>query len=103
MAVAHAKEAPVPPSRKSELPIPEELDRVILDCLAKNPDDRPQSAVDLSRRLTQCQSERPWSDQLARDWWDKHLPRAKPPAEMAEHTSAQRLPETALDSFSPRS
>jgi serine/threonine-protein kinase len=84
MAVAHAKEPPVPPSRRSELPIPEELDRIILDCLAKSPNDRPQSSADLSWRLTQCRFERPWSDQMARKWWDMHLPKGDPTNELAE-------------------
>ena len=74
MAVAHAKEEPIPPSRKSELPIPRELDRIILDCLAKDPADRPPSAAQLSRQLAQCRIERPWTDHLARQWWDVHLP-----------------------------
>jgi serine/threonine-protein kinase len=75
MAVAHAKEIPVPPSRKSELPVPEALDRIVLDCLAKDPSDRPASAVDLSLRLSACEVAHPWTDPLAREWWDMHLPR----------------------------
>jgi hypothetical protein len=51
--------------------------------MAKNPDDRPQSAVDLSRRLTECQFERPWCDQLALEWWDLHFSEVEPPTESA--------------------
>ncbi len=75
MAVAHAKEVPTPPSVRSEIPIPEELDRLILDCLAKDPDDRPQSAADLSLRLSRCETEGRWTDPQARQWWDMHLPK----------------------------
>ncbi len=78
MAVAHAKEDPIPPSRKSELRIPKELDQIILDCLAKNPDDRPQNTMELAMRLDQCPCENPWTDLLARQWWDTHLPQVKP-------------------------
>jgi serine/threonine-protein kinase len=103
MAVAHAKEAPVPPSLKSELLIPEELDRIILDCLAKDPDDRPQSAVDLSMRLAQCESERPWTDHLARQWWDMHLPKTERATALAGRTVAHRLPHLASADSAPRS
>jgi serine/threonine protein kinase len=77
MAVAHAKEEPVPPSRKSELEIPEELDRIVLDCLAKDPADRPRSAVELSERLLRCRCDKPWTDQVSRQWWDAHLRRGQ--------------------------
>ena len=47
MAVAHVSDPPEPPSRRSEIPIPASLERVVMACLAKNPDDRPQSAAEL--------------------------------------------------------
>jgi serine/threonine-protein kinase len=74
MAVAHAREQPAPPSTRSELEIPEDLDRIILDCLAKSPDDRLQGSTELAARLAGCQCLEPWSEQKAADWWDIHLP-----------------------------
>jgi serine/threonine-protein kinase len=74
MAVAHAKEEPIPPSTRSELEIPAELDQIILDCLAKNPEDRPQSAADLAARLVDCPCPDPWTAQEAASWWETHLP-----------------------------
>jgi hypothetical protein len=74
MAVAHAKQEPVPPSKHSELQIPSDLDRIIMDCLAKNPADRPPSAADLAARLDECDCGEAWSDKFARSWWDTHLP-----------------------------
>ena len=47
----HANTAPVPPSQRSEFEIPPALDNVILACLAKYPEDRPQTAAEVSRRL----------------------------------------------------
>ena len=47
----HANAPPIPPSQRSEMEIPPELDSIILACLAKHPEDRPQTAGELSRRL----------------------------------------------------
>src|SRR5688572_23029633 len=44
MLLQHVNAKPVPPSQRSELPIPKELDDLILACLEKDPNLRPQSA-----------------------------------------------------------
>ena len=51
MAAAHAVTPPSPPSCASARPIPAGLDRCVLDCLAKDPSERPQSARELADRL----------------------------------------------------
>jgi len=70
----HAEKTPSPPSERSELEIPEELDRVILMCLEKDPDRRPSTADDLSRLLGNCPIKRPWGEEQARQWWGTHQP-----------------------------
>jgi serine/threonine-protein kinase len=70
----HAHTPPTAPSARSELPIPPELDAVILSCLAKNPADRPGSAAELSQRLAAIALARPWNDDRAREWWNAHQP-----------------------------
>jgi serine/threonine-protein kinase len=47
MTLKHVQAVPDPPSQRTELPIPPDLDRIILRCLEKNPSDRPSSARDL--------------------------------------------------------
>jgi len=66
--------APVPPSRRTELDVPPELDALVLACLAKDREERPASAEDLARRLSQCPIRQPWTAERARTWWDRHLP-----------------------------
>ena len=44
MALKHVQTPPDPPSRRTELPIPADLDRLVMRCLAKKPDDRPSGA-----------------------------------------------------------
>jgi hypothetical protein len=51
MAVAHVTSAPLPPSQRTEQVIPPSLDRLVLSCLAKRPEDRPGSARALLRML----------------------------------------------------
>jgi serine/threonine-protein kinase len=70
----HAHTIPTPPSERTELPVPPDLDRVVMACLAKDPADRPQSARDLSRRLGEVRGLEPWSEEQAREWWITHEP-----------------------------
>jgi len=72
--VQHVQSIPVPPSEKTELEIPEPLEKIILACLEKNPDDRPQSAADLDKLLQTCPIEKQWNNEKAATWWDLHLP-----------------------------
>jgi serine/threonine-protein kinase len=72
-ALAHVSEPPVAASVRSEIPIPPDLDALILDCLAKDPANRPESADVVSARLAAvaCPS---WTPQDARKWWALHGP-----------------------------
>lgn len=69
----HVHTPPRPPSERSELPIPAALDLLVLSCLAKDPAERPQSARELSRRLSQIDVGG-WTEERAREWWAKHQP-----------------------------
>jgi serine/threonine protein kinase len=74
MMFQHANTAPVPPSQRSELEIPPELDSVILACLAKEPDERPRDASELSRLLAGALPRESWNEERAHRWWDRHHP-----------------------------
>jgi eukaryotic-like serine/threonine-protein kinase len=74
MLLAHVQEPPVPPSQRSELDIPPDVERVVLSCLEKSPDRRPQTAIDLSALLSECRVSKPWTANDAESWWRTHAP-----------------------------
>jgi serine/threonine-protein kinase len=72
----HTSTAPVPPSRRVSTPVPADLEAVLLDCLAKEPDARPESARVLEKRLAATSSAAGWSVADADTWWERHAPGA---------------------------
>ena len=73
LLLAHANTPPRPPSARTELPIPPDLEALVLACLAKDRDHRPSSARDLLRRLDAVPIQQPWTEERAREWWHAHL------------------------------
>lgn len=71
----HIQEPPVPPSQRTELPVPAELDALVLSCLAKVPADRPADANVLRDRLAELQLTQRWTRDRAQRWWATHRPR----------------------------
>ena len=51
-----------------------EIDRLVLACLDKNPDRRPQNAEELFHMAYACRSCDGWNQTLAAEWWKTHLP-----------------------------
>jgi eukaryotic-like serine/threonine-protein kinase len=66
--VAHARDPVVPPSRVRH-GIPEDLERVVLRCLAKDPAERFQDAESLDRALGECACAEDWDEERATRWW----------------------------------
>ncbi|MCP4406526.1 MAG: serine/threonine protein kinase [Gammaproteobacteria bacterium] len=61
------------PSLLVEHEVPQQLDQLVMDCLAKDPDDRPQGMGDVKQRLNDIESQLiPWNQEDARGWWDVH-------------------------------
>jgi hypothetical protein len=71
----HHVHTPAPrPSTRSELPIPAQLEDLIMECLEKTPARRPISAEAVSIRLRGLPLEHPWSLERAERWWAAHRP-----------------------------
>jgi eukaryotic-like serine/threonine-protein kinase len=73
MFLQHVQAPPVPPSERTEMPIPRELDQIVLACLEKDPRRRPQNAEELLRMLRRCRFGAAWDHETARGWWQTHL------------------------------
>ncbi len=74
MALAHIEQKPEPPSQRAELPIPPSLERIVLSCLEKKREDRPQTAPELDALLAACADVPEWTQADARRWWLLHRP-----------------------------
>lgn len=70
----HVQEVPDAPSSRAEQHIPETLDRLVLSCLEKEPQRRPQSVDELAQMLEACDVAEPWTEDRARRWWETHVP-----------------------------
>jgi serine/threonine protein kinase len=110
MLVMHAHQRPVPPSKRVGISVPQELEGLILQCLAKNPDKRPQSARELGDRLRDLGLQYSWSRGRREEWWrdqaatakdERHVhskrppPKAPAPAPAAAPATASPVPAGA--------
>jgi hypothetical protein len=48
-----------------------ELETLVRACLAKKPEERPQSALELRQKLSACRVA-PWDEESAQRWWFEH-------------------------------
>jgi serine/threonine-protein kinase len=71
-ALAHVNDQAAPPSARSPFQIPARLEALILQCLAKDPAERPVSAADLANRLAGTVPQNAWTADAAHAWWDQH-------------------------------
>jgi serine/threonine-protein kinase len=65
----HLQTEPEAPSKRLGRALPEKLEAVILGCLSKDPDQRPESAKALAGALGACDDVVPWDEVEAQAWW----------------------------------
>jgi serine/threonine-protein kinase len=68
----HLHSVPDRPSTRLGAPVSSDLETLLLDCLAKRPDDRPASAHVLRDRLRACAAAGRWTNARAAQWWADH-------------------------------
>jgi eukaryotic-like serine/threonine-protein kinase len=82
----HIETVPEPPSRRLGRAIPADLERVLLQCLEKNPRARPASARAVALSLAPVHG---WTQTDGAAWWERHgqvLDRRSAPASACEAT-----------------
>ncbi|MEO8677643.1 MAG: serine/threonine-protein kinase [Vicinamibacterales bacterium] len=77
--IDHVHAAPVAPSRRTRTSVPRAVDDLVLACLQKDPDRRPQDANEILQEIKWGQLDRGWSSGRAQAWWQEHLPELSGP------------------------
>ena len=81
----HLHTEPIPPSERLGRELPFELEAVVMQCLAKKPDDRPQSAGEIRARLAASLDLPRWRQADAQAWWQEHGEAVQPePADSSQ-------------------
>ena len=88
---------PVPPSRITDNPISAELDEIILRCLAKDPQDRPQSVLELLALLTTSPYAEDSTPETRAAWWQNFYARKTAAAATAAGEDTTTLPDVKID------
>ncbi len=73
----HVQKVPIPPSRRTSNAIPTRLEEILMSCLQKDPNNRPQTMQELAASLRMVPIEREWNDDRARRWWLAHAREAQ--------------------------
>jgi eukaryotic-like serine/threonine-protein kinase len=68
----HLHTQPEPPSKRLGAALPADLERLVLACLEKAPERRPESARALQVALRTCEAAHAWSEDDARKWLETH-------------------------------
>lgn len=95
LLLAHIEEPPPPLDVHAPVSVPAGLKQCLLDCLAKSPQARPQTARELLARLQAAEAELPddqrWTDERAQSWWQTYQPpsRASHPAGLSPSPQGQ--------------
>lgn len=89
MLMQHVQAQPIPPSQRTELPIPRQLDELVMACLQKDPNLRPQNAEELFRLACECRACEGWNRDLARQWWEVHMREFTGPLTISEAPEPQ--------------
>jgi len=67
------QEHPPAPSERLKQPLPGDLEGLIMSCLNKSPEKRPQFASELEQGLLSCRDAHEWNGHEAWNWWKENI------------------------------
>jgi serine/threonine-protein kinase len=94
LVLKHAHEEPVAP-RAIRADIPAELERIVMKCLAKQPEERFQDVAALGDALSRIELDGRWTQKDAAAWWEAH--RDLPAAAYIEQADTTAHIEVAIN------
>ena len=95
----HLHSTPESPSDRLGFAVDRDLEQVLLACLSKRKEERPDSADALRERLRACTAARRWTTVRAAEWWTvhrQHLRSAQAAAKSSVDTDAPHLMVTRV-------
>jgi serine/threonine protein kinase len=92
----HLHSDPEPPSVRINMPVERDLEKILLACLAKRPEDRPQSAQVLRSQLRACYAASRWTNQRAAEWWGTHAERLRATRAGSPHSLESAAPHLVV-------
>ena len=70
---SHIQVIPELPSKRGNIKLSKDFEKLIMKCLEKNPDDRPQNAMDFYHGLEACCKSGKWDQTKAREKWEMEV------------------------------
>jgi serine/threonine-protein kinase len=94
LLLQHVQEEPLPPSCRTEQAIPRAIDDLVMACLHKDPNRRPQSIDEVLEMAAGCRTAGAWDQRAAKSWWEIHLPELVSPGPALGGRDRTHLPST---------
>ena len=83
---SHVHHTPESMSRRTSNCISSDLEELLMKTLSKNPDSRPQSALDMIQELTSCRDLASWTNDQCKTWWTNN-PRSRIDSHVCKDTN----------------
>lgn len=93
----HVHKAPVPPSERLGVAVPASLEGLLLRCLRKSPNERPQTAGEVVAALEGSDDGVRWTMQEAARWWVERAPAVREAAATPTEPSPRPERNMAVD------
>jgi eukaryotic-like serine/threonine-protein kinase len=93
----HMHAEPESPSSRLGRELPPDLEALVLSCLSKAPERRPESALALRAALDACRLEDTWGATEAAAWWQAHAKRVEERHRSQRQTASSAGQTVAVD------